>query len=115
MKRLLLILPLLLLFTSCGIFDTEESEEVIEYQMIVEFQSNEPISSFVPRWVYTAEVIQSNRLAPEFVLLDFTEFVNSGKGQLPVDLIDHSFNVTAERVANSGETTYKVTEAFTSF
>lgn len=116
MKKQLLLLPVIvLLFTSCGIFDSGEQEQVVEYQMIVQFESNQPLTSFVPRWVYTAEVVQSNRLVPDFVLLDFTEFIESGQGQLPVDLIDYEFNVTAERISRTGETTYKVTNAFTAF
>ena len=109
-KYLLILIATLIAFTACD--SPTQSEEPVVVQLVVEIEDESIITGYAPRIVYEANVIESNRLTPPTVLLDFTAFLTEGRGQLPIDIIEDSFAVEAEI---NGDNTYLVRTAFTAF
>jgi hypothetical protein len=99
-------------FTACTetIIETEQAPVVV--QMLVDIQSESIVTGYAPRIVYEAEVVESNRPTPQVINLDFTEFLESGKGQLPVNIVEGNLQVEAQLERDN---TYKVLSSFTSF
>ena len=109
-KYLLILIATLLAFTACST-PTQDDEPVV-YQLVVDIESDSIVTGYAPRIVYEANVLESNRLTPPTVLLDFTTFLTEGRGQLPIDIIEDSFSVEAQV---TGDNTYLVRTAFTAF
>lgn len=110
LKYLLILLTAIIAFSACE--TVTEVEEPVVVQLVVEIENEAIIPGYAPRIVYEANVLESNRPSPSTVLLDFTEFLEEGRGQLPINIIEDSFSVVAEI---QGDNTYKVQTAFTAF
>jgi hypothetical protein len=115
MKRIhLLFTILIIVFASLASCEkvVEGDPEPITYQMIVDIEDEGIETGYAPRIVYESNVVEANRPTPSIVYLDFTEFLDKKKGQLPINIVEDNFQVTAELRQDN---TYLVKSAFTSF
>lgn len=114
MKRLHLLLIIAISFVTLASCTKviEPEPEPVTYQMIVEIVDEGIETGYAPRIVYESNVVEANRPTPATVYLDFTEFLDKKKGQLPINIVEEEFQITAELRQDN---TYLVQSAFTSF
>lgn len=94
MKKILILaaLPLLILI---GCKDVTVVDASNDYQVTMQVE-NVLSTGYAPRIVYTAEIINTNRVIENQVLVDYTKYLHRNKGTLPTKF-DEPFTATIRR------------------
>jgi hypothetical protein len=80
------ILMAVALLPACGIADS--NNDSAEYQVTIQLESTSIVPGYAPRIVYEANVVSSNRVIEEVILVDFTSYLNSRSGTLPTNFAE---------------------------